>query len=234
MTNQYTYNEQQNNQMHSSDLNGTQTPFKRTAEKVLTWVGIVLHIIWILLLVGLVKVIQTPEFQQEIQATGQDIGQIENLGSNTFLLALIPLVLAIVAVFIFKKNILAGILLILAAVTGLFLTMSFISAVLWLIAGIMLIVRKPKRQDTVMTDAYNNNANDVDRHQGTTTDPYVYGNDDTTKSVRDEHHVERESDFNRENRHEERNGFEQNIKDDTTDLKKDLNETKDDTEDRLR
>ncbi|PWZ95602.1 hypothetical protein DD924_15200, partial [Staphylococcus pseudintermedius] len=74
----------------------TQKPFKRTVEKVLTWVGIVLHIVWILLLVGFVKVIQTPEFQQEIQATGQDIAQIENLGSSTFLLALIPLVFAIV------------------------------------------------------------------------------------------------------------------------------------------
>ncbi|HCU5978644.1 TPA: DUF4064 domain-containing protein [Staphylococcus pseudintermedius] len=229
MTNQYTYNQQQHNQMHSNDLNGTQKPFKRTVEKVLTWVGIVLHIVWILLLVGLVKVIQTPEFQQEIQATGQDIAQIENLGSSTFLLALIPLVFAIVAVFTFKKNILAGILLILAAATGLFLTMSLISAVLWLIAGIMLIVRKPKRQDTVMYDAHNNNANDSDRQRGTTTDPYVYGND-TTKSVRDEH----ESNFNRENHDEERNGFEQNIKDDTTDLKKDLNDSKGDTEDRLR
>ncbi|HBK5982487.1 TPA: hypothetical protein LMU94_002940, partial [Staphylococcus pseudintermedius] len=68
-----------------------------------------------------------------------------------------------------------------------------------------------------------------DRQRGTTTDPYVYGND-TTKSVRDEH----ESNFNRENHDEERNGFEQNIKDDTTDLKKDLNDSKGDTEDRLR
>ncbi|PCF42003.1 DUF4064 domain-containing protein [Staphylococcus delphini] len=233
MTNQYTYNEQQNNQMHSSDLNGMQKPFKRTVEKVLTWVGIVLHFIWIGLLVGAVKLFQSPEFQQEIDATGQDISQLENLGTNTFLLALIPVVLAIVAVFIFKKNILAGILLILAAVTGLFLTMSLISAVLWLVAGIMLIVRKPKRQDTVMYDAHNNNANDVDRQRGATTDPYVYGND-TTKSVRDEPRVERESDFNRENHHEERNGFEQNVKDDTTSIKKDLNESKDDTEDRLR
>ncbi|MTV22899.1 DUF4064 domain-containing protein [Staphylococcus delphini] len=233
MTNQYTYNDQQNHHEFSNDLNGTQKPFKRTVEKVLTWVGIVLHIIWIGLLVGAVKLFQSPEFQQEIDATGQDISQLENLGTSTFLLALIPLVFAIVAVFIFKKNILAGILLILAAVTSLFLTMSLISAVLWLVAGIMLIVRKPKRQDTVMYDAHNNNANDVDRQRGTTEDPYVYGND-TTKAVRDEHRVERESDFNRENYHKERNGFEQNIKDETTSVQKDLNESKDDTEDRLR
>ncbi|QHW36596.1 DUF4064 domain-containing protein [Staphylococcus ursi] len=232
MTNQYTYNEQQNNQVRSRDLNGTQKPFKRTVEKVLSWVGIVLHIIWILLLVGFVQVLQTPEFQQEIEATGQDIAQLDNIGSSTFLLALIPIVLAIVAVFIFKKNILAGILLILAAATGFFLTMSLISAVLWLIAGIMLIVRKPKRQDTVMYHE-NDNANNVDRQQATTADPYVYGND-TTKSVSDEHRVERESNFNRENHHEERNGYEQNIKDDTTGVKKDLNESKDETEDRLR
>lgn len=231
MTNQYTYNDQQNHHEFSNDLNGTQKPFKRTVEKVLTWVGIVLHIIWIGLLVGAVKLFQSPEFQQEIDATGQDISQLENLGTSTFLLALIPLVFAIVAVFIFKKNILAGILLILAAVTSLFLTMSLISAVLWLVAGIMLIVRKPKRQDAMMYHDPNH-SNGVNRQQ-TATDPYVYGND-TTKAVRDEHRVERESDFNRENYHEERNGFEQNIKDETTSVKKDLNESKDDTEDGLR
>ncbi|MEJ7541158.1 DUF4064 domain-containing protein [Staphylococcus intermedius] len=231
MTNQYTYNEQQNHHAFNNDLNKTQKPFKRTVEKVLSWIGIVLHIIWIVALVGLVQLIQTPEFQQEIEATGQDMSQLDYLGPSSFLLPLIPVLFAIVAVFIFKKNILAGILLILAAVTGVFLSVSLIAGLLWLIAGIMLIVRKPKRQDAMMYHDPNH-SNGVNRQQ-TTTDPYVYGQE-TTKSVNDEQRVERESDFKPETHHEERNGFEQNVRDDSTDVKKDLNENKDDSEDRLR
>lgn len=217
MTNQYTYNEQQNNHDGPGYMNDAQKPFKRTAEKVLTWVGIVLHLIWAVILFGAIQMFKSPEFQREIDAAGQDISQIQNIGAPTILLALLPLVLAIVAVFIFKKNILAGILLIIAAVAGVFLSGSLVAGLLWLIAGIMLIVRKPKRQDDMMY--HDDRSNDVHTQQNTSSDPYVYRND-TTRSVNDEHRVERDADLTRESHSEERNGFEQNIKDDTKDVKK--------------
>lgn len=224
MTNQYTYNEQQNHHDGPGYMNDAQKPFKRTAEKVLTWVGIVLHLIWAVILFGAIQMFKSPEFQREIDAAGQDISQIENIGAPTILLALLPLVLAIVAVFIFKKNILAGILLILAAATGVFLSGSLVAGLLWLIAGIMLIVRKPKRQNDMMYAP--DSSNDDDAQQNTSSDPYVYRND-TTPSVNDENRVERDSDLTRESHSEERNGFEQNIKEDTKDVENDITEGKD-------
>ncbi|WP_228514867.1 DUF4064 domain-containing protein [Staphylococcus chromogenes] len=130
-------------------------PFKRTVEKVLTWIGIVLHALWALLIIGfgsqLPKLLQNKEIQQQLQQQGQDPSQLTEQSQNiipTLFTVGIPLILALIAAFLFKKRILAGILLIVAALLALFLSASLIVAILWLIAGIMLLVRKPKNHHT--------------------------------------------------------------------------------------
>ncbi|MDO5375863.1 MAG: DUF4064 domain-containing protein [Staphylococcus rostri] len=139
-------------------------PFKRTVEKVLTWIGIVLHAIWGMLIVGagtlFPKIVgQNRELQAELMEQGYDPNQLVEAGgatiATTAVMAIIPFILALVAVFLFRKNILAGILLVLAAVTGVFLSGSFIAGLLWIIAGIMLFVRKPKNPQYVAVNQDN-------------------------------------------------------------------------------
>ena len=159
MTNKYTYETTNaqgfNNEHVHHDNFQNDKPFKRTVEKVLTWVGIVLHALWALLIIGfgsqLPKLLQNQEVQQQLQQQGQDPSQLTEQSQNiipTLFTVGIPLILALIAVFLFKKRILAGILLIVSALLALFLSASLIAAILWLIAGIMLLVRKPKTHDT--------------------------------------------------------------------------------------
>ncbi|WP_105986054.1 DUF4064 domain-containing protein [Staphylococcus chromogenes] len=148
-------------------------PFKRTVEKVLTWIGIVLHALWALLIIGfgsqLPKLLQNKEIQQQLQQQGQDPSQLTEQSQNiipTLFTVGIPLILALIAAFLFKKRILAGILLIVAALLALFLSASLIVAILWLIAGIMLLVRKPKNHHTDARYAQEPRRNhDEERHR---------------------------------------------------------------------
>ncbi|ARJ51543.1 DUF4064 domain-containing protein [Staphylococcus lutrae] len=123
---------------------GNAAPLKRTVEKVLTWVGVGLHIVWVIVLVYILSLVKSPEFQNELQLTTQDVENYQIASVLIIALGLVPLIFSVVAAFIFKKQILAGILLIIGALTGLFLTGSLIAALLWLVASIMLFVRKPK------------------------------------------------------------------------------------------
>ncbi|QLK85738.1 DUF4064 domain-containing protein [Staphylococcus sp. 17KM0847] len=162
MSENYTYQTHNNNDIEaprqteqSSIHHKPSKPFKRTAEKVLTWIGIVLHAIWMAIIVGfgsmMPKLLQeNEEIRQTIIEQGQDPDQLATQSANiggTFGTMVIPLILALVAVFLLRKRILSGVLLLLASLTGLFLSGSFIAAVLWLIAAIMLFVRKPKNLD---------------------------------------------------------------------------------------
>ncbi|MBT2813581.1 DUF4064 domain-containing protein [Staphylococcus coagulans] len=173
MSDQYVYNQHENHE-RIVNKNDAKVPFKRTAEKILTWVGIVLHAIWFVLIIGAIAIFKNPEFQQQIEMTGQDASQLNNINPTSLITFLIPLVIALVAVFLFKKPILAGILLIIAAATGVFLSASLISGILWLIAGIMLLVRKPKKGNYIYqnpehrSQQYQENPQDVEaqRHQG--------------------------------------------------------------------
>ncbi|MCD9067472.1 DUF4064 domain-containing protein [Staphylococcus pasteuri] len=107
---------------------------KRTTEKVLIWTGIAIHIIGLLLAtITLIGFYITPE------TTKADT----ILFTSVYILTIVFLVIAIIAITkINKNNKLAGILLVVIGVLS--LIPNFISAILWLIAGIMLLTRKPK------------------------------------------------------------------------------------------
>ncbi|MBE7355589.1 hypothetical protein INS17_03475 [Staphylococcus haemolyticus] len=107
---------------------------KRTIEKSLIWTGIAIHIIGLLLVtIGIIGMYTAPNGSK----TDNTIIII------TYILTIIFLIIAIIVVTrIINDNKLAGILLIVLGV--LVLIPNFISAILWLIAGIMLLTRKPK------------------------------------------------------------------------------------------
>lgn len=114
---------------------------KRKAETLLTWIGVGIHgaITLILTVVVLIAIF------------GHSINQSQtNNDQSSMLLAiiivaisyLILLVSIVAGVKIKKSNKITGILLITTGVIT--LIGNFISAILWLISGIMLLVRKPK------------------------------------------------------------------------------------------
>lgn len=150
MADRYVY--QNENEADQFNHHSNQSGFiKRTVEKVLTWIGIILHLIWAI--IGTVGISLLPqlanndEIREALNEQGKNADELANQSVSVGSLIIpfgIPLVLAIIAVFLFKKRILAGILLVIAALTGLFLSGSLIAAILWLIAGIMLFARKPK------------------------------------------------------------------------------------------
>lgn len=137
-------------------------PFKRTVEKVLTWIGLVLHLIWGLLIafgVSMIPKIQSgsPELRKAMIEEGYDPELFNNVDPTSMIIfaivmTVIPFILALIAVFLFKKSVLAGILLILAAVLGVVMSGSFIAALLWFVAAIMLFVRKPKDPKYVVSN----------------------------------------------------------------------------------
>ncbi|SUK03323.1 membrane protein [Staphylococcus agnetis] len=124
---------------------------KRTAEKVLTWIGVGIQTIAILFcgFLALVIGLNSNEFETALLEDGtytvdeaQFVVMIYNFFINfAVIFGIVALILAIVGgVFINKKTKLAGILLIIAGVLSFFFSLS---GILWLVAGIMLLVRKP-------------------------------------------------------------------------------------------
>ncbi|MCD8899757.1 DUF4064 domain-containing protein [Staphylococcus gallinarum] len=127
----------------------------RTAERVLTWIGIVLHALYFLIFAGLLVALNlnATEFKQSMldnETTMEDASGAFII-INVFLIvivivALIMLVLGILsALWIAKRNKPAGIILIVIGVVS--LLGSTLAGVLWIVAGIMLLVRKPKPED---------------------------------------------------------------------------------------
>lgn len=127
----------------------------RTAERVLTWIGIVLHALYFLIFAGLLVALNlnATEFKQNMldsETTMEDASGAFII-INVFLIvivivALIMLVLGILsALWIGKKNKPAGIILIVIGVVS--LLGSTLAGVLWIVAGIMLLVKKPKPED---------------------------------------------------------------------------------------
>lgn len=107
---------------------------KRTIEKSLIWTGIAIHIIGLLLVtIGIIGMNTAP-----------NVSEMDNtIIILIYIFTIIFLIISIIAVTrINKFNKLAGILLIVIGV--LVLPPNFISAILWLIAGIMLLTRKSK------------------------------------------------------------------------------------------
>ncbi|WP_415410726.1 DUF4064 domain-containing protein [Staphylococcus agnetis] len=124
---------------------------KRTAEKVLTWIGVGIQTIAILFcgFLALVIGLNSNEIETALLEDGtytvdeaQFVVMIYNFFINfAVIFGILALILAIVGgVFINKKTKLAGILLIIAGVLSFFFSLS---GILWLVAGIMLLVRKP-------------------------------------------------------------------------------------------
>ncbi|MBI5975818.1 DUF4064 domain-containing protein [Staphylococcus canis] len=175
MADRYVYNNE-NDPNRFNNHNHNHGYIKRTAEKALTWIGIILHLIWtILAAVGvsfLPKLAQNKDVQQALNEQGQNANEIANQSGSFASLLIpfgIPLLLALIAVFLFRKRVLAGVLLILAALIGFFLSGSLIAAILWLIAGIMLLARKPKNGvnhhngGRPVNPNHDRNRNDVER-----------------------------------------------------------------------
>lgn len=129
---------------------------KRTIERVLTWIGIVLQILGVVLMAVLIPMMGNGEvkeafisqmMQEDSSFTYEDGNTIfstfSGLLTTGLVLGIILLIIALIAVFLIsKKAKVAGVLLIIAGVIS-FLG-NWINAVLWLVAGIMLLVRKSK------------------------------------------------------------------------------------------
>ncbi|HLR18943.1 MAG TPA: DUF4064 domain-containing protein [Staphylococcus sp.] len=129
---------------------------KRTTERVLTWIGIVLQLIGVVLIAIFIPMISNNEVKESViqQMMADDPSFSYQDGANIFgmlgslltvglILSIIILIIAIIgAILIGKKAKAAGILLIIVGVVS-FLG-NWINAILWIVAGIMLLVRKPK------------------------------------------------------------------------------------------
>ncbi|RIP35012.1 DUF4064 domain-containing protein [Staphylococcus gallinarum] len=142
----------------------------RTAERVLTWIGNALHALFFLIFGGLLFALNlnSTEFKQSMvdsETTIEDANGILVI-FNVWLIiiliiSLIMLILSILsAVWIGKKNKAAGIILIVIGAFSLF--GNAVVGVLWLVAGIMLLVRKPKT-DTVTNQQ--NSFEEFEHHQ---------------------------------------------------------------------
>ena len=142
-----------------------ETRLKRTTEIVLAVIGIVLS--GLLSLIGMLvnSFAGNSEFQDSIRdelATDPTIaaedlegffGMIESVGPTLIIVGLVSLLFGLVGVWAIKGNkkpILAGIMLVLAAVIITLGTVGFgfVPGLLFLIGGIMCFVRKPKSSTT--------------------------------------------------------------------------------------
>lgn len=123
---------------------------KRTAEKVLSWIGIVFGILGIISFVALKPLFDPDKVDTDAIKSGQSAEEARQnaetmstaMGTGT-VVSIIATILALIAVFLIKKHrIASGVLLIIAGIISFF--GNLICAILFLIAGIMLLVRKPK------------------------------------------------------------------------------------------
>ncbi|WP_108670268.1 DUF4064 domain-containing protein [Peribacillus acanthi] len=136
---------------------------KRTAEKVMSIIGIVINLFMIgmavLVNIGLSDASIRNSIEQEITRdpaladAGVDANMIMDLlggiGWGFVIVVLISTVLSIIALAVMKrKNKLAGILLIISTlIVGIgTILLGWLPAILFLIAGIMCLVRKPKEE----------------------------------------------------------------------------------------
>ncbi|MFW3516964.1 DUF4064 domain-containing protein [Staphylococcus caprae] len=142
---------------------------KRTGEKVLSWIGNILHLLYLGFIVLMVSMMGNKDFKDEMinssqssnpnvssDQLNQSYGMLSSMGTGFIIFLIALLILAIIGtILISKKPKVAGILLIIAGIIGIFT--SFIAGILWLIAGIMLLARKPK--DDIYDNYDNNNHN---------------------------------------------------------------------------
>ncbi|MGG3916325.1 DUF4064 domain-containing protein [Rossellomorea vietnamensis] len=144
---------------------------KRTGEVIMGVIGIVLSALFSIIGIVLNMGMNSPEVMSQIeegmesdpnlQESGMTAGDMsaimetaESMGSYLVILGIIASILGVIAVLTIVKNkkpVLSGIMFIIAAlVIGLgTIGFGFIPGLLFLIAGIMAFVRKPKRTETV-------------------------------------------------------------------------------------
>ncbi|PTI05486.1 hypothetical protein BU096_09610 [Staphylococcus xylosus] len=129
---------------------------KRTVERVLTWIGIALQLLGVVIMAFLIPMMGNNEIketfinqmmQEESSFTYEDGNAIFSTFSGLLtaglVLGIILLIISFIAVFLIgKKSKVAGILLTIAGVIS-FLG-NWVNAILWIVAGVMLLVRKPK------------------------------------------------------------------------------------------
>lgn len=147
---------------------------KRTAEKVLTWIGILVQIVMIALMALVLPFLNDPSIKNEA------INEIQTMKSNgnlsQFLTQITPsqlfdfvkqgaIIIIIMAVVCFVLAIIMtqlmrripktiGVILILVAIVNL-LTGNLLTSLLWLIAGIMLMARSDKTMRNVKKQVTN-------------------------------------------------------------------------------
>lgn len=160
---------------------------KRTGEHVLTWIGVGFTALIVLMVALMVPLMQSEEFmtgmqQSEAGLTADEITQatagFQVLGTFVLVGNVIAGILAIVGgIFISKKAKAAAILLLIAGIVS--LLCNWVSAILWIIASIMLFSRKPKAPSLTQDGYYNyDQANELAQertHERTKEeDPYKY------------------------------------------------------------
>lgn len=137
---------------------------KRTAEKVLSWIGIVFGILGIIFFFLAKPLFNPDKVDTDAVNAGKSAEQARQGAENMsaamttgVVTSIIALILALIAVFLIKKNrIAAGVLLIIAGIIAFF--SNWICTILFLIAGIMMLVRKPKnhKQDDMHRENQDN------------------------------------------------------------------------------
>ena len=145
---------------------------QRKGELTLSWIGNGLHLLYVFLIGIFFIMTQTSDFKNgmiqgfieenpgEYDLAYQTYNLMLGLGVVLIIILLILLIVSIVAAILIGKNAkVSGILLVITGIIGLFL--SFIAGVLWLIAGIMLLVRKPQTQNDQINSQY---SNDIHSH----------------------------------------------------------------------
>lgn len=125
----------------------------RKTEKILAWIANGLSALFLIIMALSLVLFSIPETRAQISDVMKQQGQQLSMDQITFQLGavvvgvLFSTVFGIIATLLLKKKrVLSGILMIAVAVVG-FVTSNYIAAILWLIAGIMLLSKKdPKRQ----------------------------------------------------------------------------------------
>ena len=123
----------------------------RTGERILAWIGVVIQLLGVLMWGGILLFMGSAGFEEELRAD-PSLTPSEASESATIFLVIMGVGLAIGLIVLIgtiigsikigKSNKLAGILLLVFGIISLIL--NWISAILWIIAGIMLLVRKPE------------------------------------------------------------------------------------------
>ncbi|EHM72775.1 hypothetical protein HMPREF9956_2196 [Staphylococcus epidermidis 14.1.R1.SE] len=145
---------------------------QRKGELILSWIGNGLHLLYVFLIGIFFIMTQTSDFKNgmiqgfieenpgEYDLAYQTYNIMLGLGVVLIIILLILLIVSIVAAILIGKNAkVSGILLVITGIIGLFL--SFMAGVLWLIAGIMLLVRKPQTHNDQINSQY---SNDIHSH----------------------------------------------------------------------